>query len=439
VVDVVRPRLARISSWAGLVAMRIFYDVTRLCLRLARDAPTGIDRVDFETLAGLVERGEHVEGVLTSPWGPLLLRRETVAGLLDRLRQSWRVNGQLHDDLVHVSLARALALPADPGRSRAHRYGGRTRGASGLRAIGSLLSQARPAGGLLRRVTQPSVFYHASHLQLHRSRPFRWLAKTHIASVFFLHDVIPLEHPEFCGAGAAARHLARLRTLAEHGDLVLVNSQATADSVRRAFRSHDLRLPPLGVAPLGARKQPGLEWRPSGRAYFVVLGTIEPRKNLLFLLLVWRRLQERLGQRTPVLVMAGRRGWDFENVARMLDRSRTLAPYVIEAAALSDAGIADLLAGSRALLAPSLAEGFGLPVAEALVAGVPVIASDIPAHREIAAGAAVLLDPLDGPGWVAQIESFCRDDPPPPPNATGLRGWDRHVEDVMAALMEVAR
>jgi glycosyltransferase involved in cell wall biosynthesis len=419
--------------------MRISYDVTRLWLRLARDAPTGIDRVDFETLAGLVERGHDVTGVLTTPWGPLLLPPAATKDLVNRLQRAWRGTGALHEDVVHVRLADALAGGPDLARQRARRFQSPAPAMPGLQAMASILAHARPLHAGLQNGCEPAVFYHASHLQLHRCYSFRWLAKAPVASVFFLHDVIPLEHPEFCGAGASARHLARLRTLAARADLILVNSQATARSAQLAFERHGLRLPPLTIVPLGARKPGRCEWRPSNKAYFVVLGTIEPRKNLLFLLLVWRRLQERWGSRAPLLVIAGRRGWDFENVARLLERSKTLAPHVIEAAGLSDAGVAALLAGARALLAPSLAEGFGLPVAEALVAGVPVIASDIPAHREIAGGAAVLLDPLDGPGWLARIEAFCGDDPPKPAAVTGISGWDRHVEAVIAALREVAR
>jgi len=55
---------------------------------------------------------------------------------------------------------------------------------------------------------------------------------------------------------------------------------------------------------------------------------------------------------------------------------------------------------------PSLAEGFGLPIIEALAIGTPVIASDLPAHREIAGNLAVYRDPTDGPGWLAEVSMF---------------------------------
>jgi glycosyltransferase involved in cell wall biosynthesis len=69
-----------------------------------------------------------------------------------------------------------------------------------------------------------------------------------------------------------------------------------------------------------------------------------------------------------------------------------------------------LIAGARASLMPSFAEGFGLPVAEALAIGTPVIASDIPVFHEVGQGLATLIDPLDGPEWEAAIMAHWQDE-----------------------------
>src|SRR5581483_8051415 len=131
-----------------------------------------------------------------------------------------------------------------------------------------------------------------------------------------------------------------------------------------------------------------------GAPYFVCVGTIEPRKNHLLLLNVWRRLAERLGAAAPRLVLVGQRGWENEQVIDMIERSPAVRGLVEERNDLSDAAMAKLLAGA---LAPSFGEGYGLPLVEALALGVPALASDIPAFREVAGGVAELLDPLDGP------------------------------------------
>ncbi len=82
----------------------------------------------------------------------------------------------------------------------------------------------------------------------------------------------------------------------------------------------------------------------------------------------------------------------------------------MEATDLTDAGLASLLTGAQGLIAPSTVEGFGLPVAEALSLGVPVIASDIEAHREVGGKCAVYADVIDGTAWVDAVKRFLRAD-----------------------------
>ncbi len=141
-----------------------------------------------------------------------------------------------------------------------------------------------------------------------------------------------------------------------------------------------------------------------------MLGTIEPRKNHWFMLHLWRQLTEKSGTATPKLVVIGRRGWECENVVDMLDRCNSLRHTVVEENNCSDEKLDQWLQHARALLFPSFVEGYGMPLAEALAARVPVIASDLPVFREIAADIPDYLDPLDGPGWISHIESYSRDD-----------------------------
>ena len=82
--------------------------------------------------------------------------------------------------------------------------------------------------------------------------------------------------------------------------------------------------------------------------------------------------------------------------------------HVIEATGLSTHGLAALMRSCTALLMPSFTEGYGIPLVEAAASGLPVVASDIPVHREIAERFALLRDPLDGPGWIDAIEALAR-------------------------------
>jgi glycosyltransferase involved in cell wall biosynthesis len=200
----------------------------------------------------------------------------------------------------------------------------------------------------------------------------------------------------------------------------------------------------LGVAEAFLRVGKSLRRQPQKVAsihpYFVTLSTIEPRKNLLFLFSIWRRLIEKHGPKTPRLVVTGSRGWENENIADVLERSRELGPYLVEVSDLCDEALAQLLAGATALVQPSAVEGFGLPLIEGLTLGIPVIASDIPAHREVALGYAELIDPIDGHRWLRTIEDMIE-----PTTQLAVRHratnaayvpmeWSQHVDQALAAI-----
>ena len=146
--------------------------------------------------------------------------------------------------------------------------------------------------------------------------------------------------------------------------------------------------------------------------YFVMCGTIEPRKNHSLLLHIWRDVVARLGQMAPKLVVIGVRGWENEHVIDLLERCPGLRGHVIEASGLPTPSVKRLLLGARALLMPSFAEGYGLPVIEALAAGVPVIASDIPVFHEIGGDRLLTIHPTDGPKWRDAICAFSATDCP---------------------------
>ena len=173
-----------------------------------------------------------------------------------------------------------------------------------------------------------------------------------------------------------------------------------------------------------------------------MLGTIEARKNHQLLLDVWRKVVERLGQAAPRLVIVGTRGWEAEKVFRQLDQLDSLEGHVEERSRCSDEELSALMAGARALLMPSYAEGYGMPVFEALELGTPVIAADLAVYREVAADIPDYLPPDDVEAWASTVQRYLDDGPERSAQLKRLSGfrvpdWTSHfakVEEWLATL-----
>jgi glycosyltransferase involved in cell wall biosynthesis len=391
--------------------MRLFLDVTRVSTRVIGSTPTGIDRVEYAYATEILRRHDNLNPicVITTPLFSGALRRPVIEDILARVGQAWKLDRQPSEDPVYQELTSYLQQPLDFNRDHSFRVRGlsltpRLR----KQMIFPIRSLVRAPVRLKRWAANPaqgnSLYLNSSHTQMEKLERFTWTSAIGARCVFFIHDIIPIDFPEFVSPGSRARHEGRMNTVSRLGAAVVVNSDYTARSVVRHLESRQAAVPEIKVIPLGVsdcfldrnRRDPPLSSVP----YFVMVSTIEPRKNMLFLFAVWRRLAELLGPRTPRLVVVGHRGWENENVIDVFERSKSLAPYLVEATGLSDAGLATLLRGAVALVSPSSVEGYGLPVAEALSLGVPVVASDIPAHREVGGEHATFIDPIDGAEWL---------------------------------------
>jgi glycosyltransferase involved in cell wall biosynthesis len=388
--------------------MSVVFDISRLISRARFDTPTGIDRFELSYANWATARFDNnIRFVANSFFGPRQIPQEFARTLLADTTGKWNAGDRTdHQDALLERLVAAIERrsnwtgPLQPDAQATH-----GRGNDLLNAIGSLLWS--PSA-----IPMSSLFVHVSHSRLHQPEAYDWLTRRNCKPLFYVHDLIPLLRPEFCRAGEAARHRTRIQTILRLHKMILCNSQTTARTLDEMAAADGLPQPFTAVLP------PGLEnsflrfdARTSLRTthpYFVCLGTIEPRKNHALLLEIWRQLAGRFGTRAPRLVVVGRRGWDNSHVFSLLSDRDAFGGSVIEVAGLNDHSTAQLLGGASALLAPSHIEGYGMPVAEALALGTPVIASDIRAHREVSRGRAVLLDTLDGVGWMSAIEAHAR-------------------------------
>ena len=223
-----------------------------------------------------------------------------------------------------------------------------------------------------------------------------------------IHDLVPVHHPELVTARTRSMHTHKYENAARTCDVIFTNSRFTADDVAATLGIGEDR---LVVA------HPGLEpWHVAdgdawqlGSPYVLGIGTLEPRKNLTRLVEAWRSLDGDVA-----LVLAGGEGWGSQEG---LDD-----PGITKLGYIPDEDVARLYRGAAVYVYPSLFEGFGMPVVEAMACGTPVVASSHPSLDEACGDAAVRVDPLD-PGAIA----------------AGIREALDRRDELMAAGLEHAR
>ncbi len=192
--------------------------------------------------------------------------------------------------------------------------------------------------------------------------------------------------------------------------LVLASSEATAALLARHFPAvaARVRVTPLGTPAWVRDTAPG-PLPPGARPFFLFVGTREPRKNLPRLLDAYADLLAARGGDAPDLVLAGPDGWQGRPLRRSLGRPELRGRVRVEGWCDRPA-LKALYAAARALVFPSLQEGFGLPVLEAMACGLPVLTSAAGALAEVAAAQALLVDPRDRAALTAALGRLAADD-----------------------------
>jgi len=159
-----------------------------------------------------------------------------------------------------------------------------------------------------------------------------------------------------------------------------------------------------GQISTGTEAGPSPAGGPAGPAHALIVGTLEPRKNLAFLLALWPELRSRLAAELPAapppaLVLVGRYGWKTEALRRQVGRG-IREGWLAHRQDVEAEELAALYRRATLVAFPTLYEGFGLPALEALASGVPLVASDLPVLREVAADAALYAPPDDPEAWI---------------------------------------
>ena len=374
--------------------------------RIGRGHPTGIDRVEHAYIHAVAQRDQHALALAK-------LGKDFVVAPLAEVSRA----------LPNLLAGRLKQGPTLRDRFR-FRLPAAQRSARGfLRRCA--MGQGKRVGAALGGAA-PEVYLNVGHTNLDADS--LQTIRDHGAETWVMvHDLIPLEFPQYTRPGVTEQFRKRMRAVAANADRIICNSAATQASVRACFAEWgpvpQTMVAHLGVEPLAVERQT------ADPPYFVVLGTIEPRKNHQVLLDAWQMLPDP----KPELRIIGRRGWMNETVFARLDEG---ADGITEVSDADDADLAKHLAGAKALLFPSHAEGYGLPALEAAQAGLPIICSDLPVFRELLGSGAIYLDPNQPEVWakaiaaVAQSIGDGQDDHQTATAAPEIPTWDSHFRHV---------
>jgi glycosyltransferase involved in cell wall biosynthesis len=389
----------------------IVFDVSHLAHRLRYSSPSGIEKVDFAYGRHFgLQPGKIVAGAQYRLAHPRVVAPAQVSALVRSVQSKWALDIDAANDAKFQQVRRWIVGEM---RERPNLADRDTRlkefVANYISRVKRDVLRSLPTRDL--EIPDGAIYLNIAQHALETGVYFSWLSRRpDLQRVFFIHDLLPLQHPEFWPADHLQLFRRRIACVAEHASAIITTSRSVETALREEmtrlgradisiFASHF----PSPLALSGVIVEPDATL--ANANYFVAVNTIEPRKNHLLLIDVWRELA-RAGASAPKLVLIGKRGWKFDEITRSIEKDAGLRSLIIEAAGLSDAGLQTLLTGAKALLAPSFAEGYGLPIVEALTLRTPVIASDIPVFREVSQQRAIFRDPNDVLGWLEAISAL---------------------------------
>jgi alpha-1,3-rhamnosyl/mannosyltransferase len=231
-----------------------------------------------------------------------------------------------------------------------------------------------------------------------------------------IHDVAFCRRPDLYRSAEVRRQKAATRRAVKRAEVIFTPSEFTKRELIELFRAKPGQ---VVVTPLAADKifvqrrreelEPILDkYRLGYKNYFLFVGRLEAKKNPTVLVSAFDDLKSRLGFGDPLrLVFAGQPGWRSAEVKSLVSRSPHKDSIVL-LGFVPPTDLPALIGGALALVAPSWYEGFGLPLLEAAACGTPVIASDIPAHREVMGEAAIFVPPEVPEAWAAALLHVAR-------------------------------
>jgi hypothetical protein len=274
----------------------------------------------------------------------------------------------------------------------------------------------RVAQGLWKTLNWPPFHTFAGEADLYHFPNFTRPPLRRGRSVITVHDLAFLRLPETLEEKNRLYLQARMKPSVERADAIITVSRFTAHELTDlmgvpAAKLHAIHSgidadmkPPAPGAVSALRKKLGLD-----RPYLLMVGTLEPRKNIPFLVDVFERLEKFDGD----LVIAGRPGWKYEPILQRLRTSRRAARIKL-IQDLGEGELPTLYGGAELFVLPSLYEGFGFPPLESMACGVPAVVAPAGAMAEVCGEAALVIPDYDADAWATAVQRLL-DSPPNAP------------------------
>lgn len=259
-------------------------------------------------------------------------------------------------------------------------------------------------------------------LALWRDKPDILFVPAHVLPLFnpvkktviTLHDIASEVFPEMYSWFQRWYFRFTTRSIAQTVSAIITPSQATKDDLTRIFQVAAEKITVIWLGFDQERFTQKHELTPAIKKlqpYFVMVGRLEKRKNTVGVVKAFAQLRAQHPELSPKLVLIGKPGFGYEEVERAIATlPADVQADVIRPGYVTDEEVAAYTAHSAAYLYPSLYEGFGIPILEAMAAGTPVITSDVSANPEVADDAAVFVQPNDTDELVRLMAIFADDE-----------------------------
>lgn len=222
------------------------------------------------------------------------------------------------------------------------------------------------------------------------------LLSHNIARVVTIHDLVWKYAPETMHPLSRALESYQMPRSVRTSDAIVVSSMATAEAVKKEF---DINLNKLSIITLGLPLQKKLlninllDTFDTDQSYFLFVGTLSPRKNLVRLLTAYSQLPNFIKDQAMMVIVGGK-GWGNIKITEKMN-TLNLSNHVKLLGYVDEPTLSALYANSKFLVMPSLYEGFGLPLVEAMSHGVPVLTANNSSMIEVAGNAGLLVDAFD--------------------------------------------